>query len=123
MKKQKGGVYTECPICLESIDGENNIRLRCGAGHFLHDECLGELIQTNLINNRTTTCPLCRENIDEPSGHVKLIYCYNDVQHISLQFHEEQTHQVNVSKLNEMLYQFCLYQLNSMSCGISRILY
>ena len=67
MKKQKGGVNTECPICLETIDGENNIRLRCGAGHFLHDECLGELRQRNLLNNRTTTCPLCREVIDEPS--------------------------------------------------------
>ena len=67
MKKQKGGVNTECPICLEPIGTKESTKLRCSAGHYLHDECLGELRQTNLLNDRTTTCPLCREDIDEPS--------------------------------------------------------
>ena len=65
--KKKGGVNTECPICLEPIGRQETTKLRCNAGHYLHDECLGELRQTNLLNNRTTTCPLCREDIDEPS--------------------------------------------------------
>lgn len=75
MKKQKGGVNTECPICLEPIGRQETTKLRCNAGHYLHDECLGELRQTNLLNNRTTTCPLCREDIDEPS---KILIRYID---------------------------------------------
>ena len=68
MKKQKGGMNDECPICLEPIHHtQEYTKLRCAAGHFLHDECLEQLTQTNLINNRNTTCPLCREIIDEPS--------------------------------------------------------
>ena len=92
MKKQKGGMNDECPICLEPIHHtEEYTKLRCRAGHHIHDECLGELRQRNLLNNRTTTCPFCREIIDEP--HEILIryideYIFDDnmqgYQHVNL---------------------------------------
>lgn len=77
MKKQKGGVNDECPICLEPIHHTDEYtRLRCPAGHYLHDECLAGLRGSN--ESSETLCPLCREIIDEP--HETLIqYIENEI--------------------------------------------
>lgn len=62
-KKIKGGVNEECPICLDDINNDAHTKLRCNPGHFLHNTCLETLKSTS---HGVTTCPLCREVIDEP---------------------------------------------------------
>ena len=46
----------ECVICLENIDRESVVALKCG--HVYHVDCI-----ISLIKKRNRKCPKCRERI------------------------------------------------------------
>ena len=53
--------HDECAICLEKLTNANISVLPCL--HCFHDECLGELRETAVGGERSSTCPLCRAQL------------------------------------------------------------
>lgn len=54
----------ECPICLESMDFQDDVlQLRCG--HLAHEECLKNMFMTDksLFGMSNLSCPLCRTSL------------------------------------------------------------
>ena len=55
-------INDECPICLETINEEDNvINLECR--HQYHQPCLMPWIDNQLSKNNNSSCPLCRSDI------------------------------------------------------------
>lgn len=61
-------INDECPICYET--SSNSITLPCG--HTFDYICLQQTFFEPFINNKSTLCPLCRQNISKKT--LKLIF-------------------------------------------------
>ncbi|XP_042005674.1 probable E3 ubiquitin-protein ligase XERICO [Salvia splendens] len=57
----RGGGEKGCSICLECIDGRDEIRELCNCRHLFHRECLDTWIDEGRV-----TCPLCRSMLLPP---------------------------------------------------------
>ncbi len=61
-----------CSICLDSLNGSNEIRQLLPCKHCLHSECIVELIQNENDKNKNI-CPLCRVPFYTTEAHVRII--------------------------------------------------
>ena len=53
----------ECPICLEPID-ENQDTIKLDCSHQFHQPCLMPWIENQLSISNSSSCPLCRNDIN-----------------------------------------------------------
>ncbi|XP_059640873.1 putative RING-H2 finger protein ATL21A [Cornus florida] len=51
-----------CPICLSEYQPKDTLRTIPDCDHYFHANCIDEWLRMN------STCPLCRNSLDEPSG-------------------------------------------------------
>ncbi|KAI3410497.1 hypothetical protein GPALN_004598 [Globodera pallida] len=63
----------ECPICLESLSAEADVKELRSCRHRFHRECVDRW----LVQILNTTCPVCRNQVDRddlpPDGHRRLL--------------------------------------------------
>ncbi|KAL1556429.1 putative E3 ubiquitin-protein ligase XERICO [Salvia divinorum] len=63
--RRGGGGEKGCSICLECIEGRDEIRELCNCRHLFHRECLDTWIDEGRV-----TCPLCRSMLLPPRVHL-----------------------------------------------------
>lgn len=62
MASAKTKINEKCPICLEEMEGDDVIRLRCM--HLFHKDCFGQLLIHRDKYYSFIKCPICRTETD-----------------------------------------------------------
>lgn len=62
MASEKSKNNEQCPICLEELEGDDVIRLRCM--HLFHKDCFGQLLIHRNQDYSFIKCPICRTETD-----------------------------------------------------------